>query len=305
MKEFRRKKLAFALACASILGGKTQAMNKPQSQETVAAVVGATTKNSSKGFVNLAKNHKWQLAVGIVVPVATVASILTFFGVKYGGKKEKDNKPIKDKNNEEIINDAINQAKEETEGEGEVCVVGGLVGHLDGEGNMEDPKQSKAYFKKLGITNEKQFNDYIKKLTMENEKQLRTNIEKLKKLLLNKENWFSKNFVEYCQIKEQNGKYDLDFCDAGRNKDWDGANMLFSFNDNVCSKLDKVFSEKIKLIEFGVTSAYQFSFGFDGCSIFVIFDKDESILRISYSDVDFTKGERKSYHFKFNMPKDI
>ena len=42
MKKFRRKKLAFALACASILGGKTQAMNmnKPQSQQTLAAVRG-------------------------------------------------------------------------------------------------------------------------------------------------------------------------------------------------------------------------------------------------------------------------
>ena len=42
MKKFRRKKLAFALACASILGGKSQAMdkNKPQSRQTLAAVGG-------------------------------------------------------------------------------------------------------------------------------------------------------------------------------------------------------------------------------------------------------------------------
>ena len=35
-----KDKIALFLACASILGGKTQAMNKPQSQKTVAAVGG-------------------------------------------------------------------------------------------------------------------------------------------------------------------------------------------------------------------------------------------------------------------------
>ena len=40
MKKFSRRKMALALACASIFGGRTQAMNKPQSQKTVAAVGG-------------------------------------------------------------------------------------------------------------------------------------------------------------------------------------------------------------------------------------------------------------------------
>ena len=42
MKKFSRRKMALALACASILSGKTQAMdkNKPQSQQTLAAVGG-------------------------------------------------------------------------------------------------------------------------------------------------------------------------------------------------------------------------------------------------------------------------
>ena len=46
MKEFRRKKLAFALACASIFGGRTQAMNKnmSQSRQTVATVGGRLIK---------------------------------------------------------------------------------------------------------------------------------------------------------------------------------------------------------------------------------------------------------------------
>ena len=97
MKKFSRRKIALALACASIFGGKTQAMKKPQSRQTVAAVGGATDKNSNKGFANWAKNHKWQLAVGIGVPVAA-ASILAFLGVKYWGKKDNDGDPNKKPN---------------------------------------------------------------------------------------------------------------------------------------------------------------------------------------------------------------
>ena len=40
MAKLGKDKIALFLACASILGGKTQAMNKPQSQKTVAAVGG-------------------------------------------------------------------------------------------------------------------------------------------------------------------------------------------------------------------------------------------------------------------------
>ena len=83
-KRFNRGKIALALACASILSGRTQAMNKnmSQSQKTVAEVGGEADKNLNKGFADWAKNHKWQLAVGILVPVIAAASILTFFGVK-------------------------------------------------------------------------------------------------------------------------------------------------------------------------------------------------------------------------------
>ena len=43
MKKFRRRKSAFALACASISGGKTQAMNKnkPQNPQSLVAVGGS------------------------------------------------------------------------------------------------------------------------------------------------------------------------------------------------------------------------------------------------------------------------
>ena len=95
MKKFRRKKLAFALACASILGGKTQAMNtnKPQSRQTIAAVGGAATKNSSTGFVDWVKKHKLGVGIGGALVAATVVAF-TILGVKYLGKKNKDNNNI-------------------------------------------------------------------------------------------------------------------------------------------------------------------------------------------------------------------
>ncbi len=55
MKKFGRDKIALFLACTSVLGGKTQAMNisKAQSPQTVAAVGGrllALINQSNKGL---------------------------------------------------------------------------------------------------------------------------------------------------------------------------------------------------------------------------------------------------------------
>ena len=59
MKKFIRKKIAFALACTSILGGKIQAVdtNKAQTPQTVAAVGGATSRNN-QSKQGLSKNQK-------------------------------------------------------------------------------------------------------------------------------------------------------------------------------------------------------------------------------------------------------
>ena len=46
-----KKKLALALACASILSGKTQAIKESQSRETLAAVGGRLVKNPAKGLL--------------------------------------------------------------------------------------------------------------------------------------------------------------------------------------------------------------------------------------------------------------
>ena len=284
MKRFSRRKIALVLACASVLGGKTQAMNKPQSQKTIAAVGGATDKNSNKGFANWAKNHEWQLAVGIGVPVVAAASILAFLGVKYWGKKDnggnlnKGNNPIENgdipkdagnpkevvKKNNEIINSVIDEAK------------GGSSGYnlLNGE---------------------------------EGEKQLRANIKKLEDLVLNDKEWFSKNFVEYSQnrflVQGKKLKIDIAFGYVGYKvaKDWAEVNKLFSFNDKIYGALNDVFSDNIKLSEFFVKNACSFSFGLSDCSIHVSFDEEKNNLEIRYNVITEEKVEICT--FSFNMPK--
>lgn len=50
-------------------------------------------KNSNKGLINWVKNHKRQLGVGSTLTVATAVAF-TILGVKYLGKKNKDNNNI-------------------------------------------------------------------------------------------------------------------------------------------------------------------------------------------------------------------
>ena len=151
MKKFSRRKIALALACASIFGGKTQAMKNPQSRQTVAAVGGATDKNSNKGFANWAKDHKWQLAVGIGVPVvAATASILAFLGVKYWGKKESGGEPNKKPNISDV--NIFNNSDE--------------IQKIEDKGNDEEnnPKKIQIVVPKVDIIqNQPQFSPAINK----------------------------------------------------------------------------------------------------------------------------------------------
>lgn len=112
MKKFGKNKVALFLACASILGGKAQAMNKnkPQSNQTLAAVGGVADKKSSQGFVNWVKNHKWQLTVGGTLTVAAAVT-LTVLGVKYWGKKDSGGDP-NEKGNNSTKNNDINAPKD-------------------------------------------------------------------------------------------------------------------------------------------------------------------------------------------------
>ena len=264
MKKFGKNKIALLLACASIFGGETQAMdtNKSQRHQTLAAR-GATDKNSNKGFANWAKDHKWQLAVGIGVPVITTASILAFLGVKYWGKKDNGGEPNKGKpkkvkeDNEKIINDAIDEAK------------------------------------KSFVMYGREFDPTLK--NEEDEKKTRFNIEKLKALVLNNKDLFAANFAGYSQdqIPISNGF-------AQDKSDWTEANKLFSFNDNIYNKLSGVFSGDIKLSHFTVSGTFYFEFEFDNSnSITVDLSMGRNNLRIKYTNRNLEEGKAKLYSFEF------
>ena len=111
------KKIAFALACASGLGGKTLAMKKNQSQNAKPPVTVSKqiNENSNKGVLSWVKNHKWQLGVGGSL-TAALATVLTVLGVKYLGKNDeaqdlnnqKDKGPKQNNNSSKLNNDEKN-----------------------------------------------------------------------------------------------------------------------------------------------------------------------------------------------------
>ncbi len=82
MSRFNRRKIALTLACASILGGKTQAMKEPQSQQNLAAVSGVT---SSK-FNKLTKKQKIAIGLGVGLGVVSVGVISTIIALAIKGK---------------------------------------------------------------------------------------------------------------------------------------------------------------------------------------------------------------------------
>ena len=86
MKKFGRKKIAIALACTSILGGKSPTTLYPQTVEAA----GRSVESSSKGLVNWVKNHKWPV-IGGASAFVTAAIVSAVLGVKYLGKKDQKN----------------------------------------------------------------------------------------------------------------------------------------------------------------------------------------------------------------------
>ena len=95
MKKFGGDKVALFLVCMSVLGNKASATNtkKAQNPQIVATEGVVNDKNSNKGLINWVKNHKRQLGVGSTLTVATAVAF-TILGVKYLGKKNKDNNNI-------------------------------------------------------------------------------------------------------------------------------------------------------------------------------------------------------------------
>lgn len=113
MKRFGKNKIALFLAFASVLSGKTQAMNEPKSHQTLAAVGRVASKNQNGGFVNWVKNHKWQLVAGTLT-TATVVT-LAALGIKYLIPKNKE-EPKKEPKKEELKEEE-HEPKEKTKEE--------------------------------------------------------------------------------------------------------------------------------------------------------------------------------------------
>ena len=102
-----KKKIVLALACASILGDRTQAIKEPQSLKTVAAVGGAASRNNNPVQQGLSKKRKLAIVAAVVSLAAVTAIGFTIWGVKKyldgkDGPSKKDNKDDNNKNNEDI-----------------------------------------------------------------------------------------------------------------------------------------------------------------------------------------------------------
>lgn len=113
MSRFSRRKIALALACASVLGGKTQAMNSNMSQSKQAlAAVGEAT--SSK-FNKLTKKQKIAIGLGVGLGVISIGAISTIIALAIKGKNSNINNgnPPKVKNaTDELENKAKIQQKD-------------------------------------------------------------------------------------------------------------------------------------------------------------------------------------------------
>lgn len=117
MNKFGRKKIAFALACASLFGGKIQAMNSRNnnininrtgvgSPQTLGEVGGAANSNSNT-IVDWIKNHKITTAA-ITTGIFGLVGLGLFLGLRSGDKKD-DGKKHDDKKDDEQTVEARKQ----------------------------------------------------------------------------------------------------------------------------------------------------------------------------------------------------
>lgn len=171
MKKFCRKKIAIALACTSILGGKSSTTLYPQTVEAA----GRSVESSSKGFVNWVKNHKWPV-IGGALAIATVAVVTTVLGVKYLGKKDQknpdeqeskidgeDNKqsqvPSEIKKTDVKQGDDKNIDKSKIAAKNDEIISGGVTNCTDEDVGEEDKQRFGKDFKKLKLllSNQQEF----------------------------------------------------------------------------------------------------------------------------------------------------
>ncbi len=90
MKKFRRKKLAFAFACASIFGCKTQADQNIKTEQSLAAVGGVATFCNDKPVQGLSKNQK--------LAITTIASLVGIIAIGFAVWGVKKHLEVKNQN---------------------------------------------------------------------------------------------------------------------------------------------------------------------------------------------------------------
>lgn len=171
MKKFGRKKIAIALACASILGGKSSTTLYPQTVEAAGRSV-----DSSKGFVNWVKNHKWPV-IGGASAFVTAAIVSAVLGVKYLGKKDQKNPDEHEEKVDEKGNNKQNQVpsgtkktdvkqgddknidKSKIAAENDEIIVGGVTNCTDEDVGEEDKQRFGKDFEKLKLllSNQQEF----------------------------------------------------------------------------------------------------------------------------------------------------
>ena len=118
MKKFGRDKIALFLACTSVLGGKTQAMNtsKAQSPQTVAAVGGATSRINQSVKQGLTKNQKLVIGLGIGLGLPIIFAIATVATLKFKSKNSENddnkNNGIFSEKNQNMIQSKLSKLSE-------------------------------------------------------------------------------------------------------------------------------------------------------------------------------------------------
>ena len=264
MKKFCRKKIAIALACTSILGGKSSTTLYPQTVEAA----GRSVESSSKGFVNWVKNHK--LGVGVGVLTAITAVTLTILGVKYLGKKDQKNP---DEHEEKVDEKGNNKQNQVPSGTKKTDVKQG-----------DDKNIDKS---KIAAENDKIIGGGVTNCTEEDveekdKQQFGKDFEKLKLLLSNQQE-FEKRFVKAeHKVREENK-------DKNHNGNWHDTVTSYDSLEKAKEELNiNEIISYLRQIIFGEIKLKGFRFaneGFDYSGYTSAFEADEfTALKLGFPE---------------------
>ena len=214
MKKFCRKKIAIALACSSILGGKSSTTLYPQTVEAA----GRSVESSSKGLVNWVKNHKWPV-IGGASAFVTAAIVSAVLGVKYLGKKDQKNP---DEHEEKV--DGKNKGGQKNPAKKDE----------NGEGNKNIDKNKDEEKGEFFENNQEMIKNVVCTIGMSKDKVL----EDLEKLKAKLKVWTkgSKQLEDDLTVAEINKLF-------GSNEEWSGKLYV----DGALNDLRNIFSGKVKL----------------------------------------------------------